>query len=59
MSAQPGTVQIDEALAWVLVVNGFSGILFKVQAGHADFLDAAIGQINFDFALTDNRVQEL
>ncbi len=40
-------------------MDRFPGILFKVQARHADLLGRAIGEINLDHAFADDRVQEL
>ena len=49
-----GTVQVNEGFCRVLVMLGFTGILFQMQPRDADGLCAAIGQFNINRAFADD-----
>src|SRR5690606_10166220 len=54
-----GTVEIDEGLVRVLVMQALAGVLLKMQAGDADLARLAVLEIDGDHALADDRLQIL
>ena len=55
----PRAVEVDEGAFWVLVVQGLAGVLLHVQALDTDGPRLAVGQIEDQRALADNRLQVL
>ncbi len=55
ISAHAGAVEIDEGLRRALVMHQLAGILFEMQTLDADGDGLAVGQLNRDLALADDR----
>ena len=51
-----GAVQVDVGFRRVLVVQRLAGILLQMQARDADLARCAVGQLDLDLALADDRV---
>ena len=56
ISATPDAVEVDVGLAGMLVVQALAGILLEMQALDADAARLAVGQVDLDLALADDRV---